>query len=151
MVRGPPRSTRTDTLFPYTTRFRSCVGPVGARARHGQCRCCWRWNGNLNSLCWRVVAATADGSSSASPHPIAVAAVVLVIDLQIGRAALPDLAPASRLHLLVETVAGRATYGAPANGVIAVTAACGNEQDRRLRRGVHNDAVGRGVSPAGRG
>src|SRR3546814_14445381 len=23
MVRGPPRSTRTDTLFPYTTRFRS--------------------------------------------------------------------------------------------------------------------------------
>src|SRR3546814_14730075 len=22
-VRGPPRSTRTDTLFPYTTRFRS--------------------------------------------------------------------------------------------------------------------------------
>src|SRR3546814_18304961 len=23
MVRGPPRSTRTDTLFPYTTLFRS--------------------------------------------------------------------------------------------------------------------------------
>src|SRR3546814_1252429 len=23
MVRRPPRSTRTDTLFPYTTRFRS--------------------------------------------------------------------------------------------------------------------------------
>src|SRR3546814_16727398 len=23
MIRGPPRSTRTDTLFPYTTRFRS--------------------------------------------------------------------------------------------------------------------------------
>src|SRR3546814_17886032 len=43
-----------------------CVVPVGARARHGQCRCCWRWNGNLNSLCWRVVAATADGSSSRS-------------------------------------------------------------------------------------
>src|SRR3546814_4774963 len=25
MVRRPPRSTRTDTLFPYTTRFRSTV------------------------------------------------------------------------------------------------------------------------------
>src|SRR3546814_19190779 len=25
MIRRPPRSTRTDTLFPYTTRFRSCL------------------------------------------------------------------------------------------------------------------------------
>src|SRR3546814_20781050 len=25
MIRRPPRSTRTDTLFPYTTRFRSGV------------------------------------------------------------------------------------------------------------------------------
>src|SRR3546814_7032459 len=31
MIRRPPRSTRTDTLFPYTTLFRSplrCVGAV---------------------------------------------------------------------------------------------------------------------------
>src|SRR3546814_9019007 len=27
MIRRPPRSTRTDTLFPYTTRFRSNVKP----------------------------------------------------------------------------------------------------------------------------
>src|SRR3546814_15124566 len=26
MIRRPPRSTRTDTLFPYTTLFRSTVG-----------------------------------------------------------------------------------------------------------------------------
>src|SRR3546814_21095547 len=26
MMRRPPRSTRTDTLFPYWTLFRSCVG-----------------------------------------------------------------------------------------------------------------------------
>src|SRR3546814_17385999 len=26
MIRRPPRSTRTDTLFPYTTRFRSIKG-----------------------------------------------------------------------------------------------------------------------------
>src|SRR3546814_6844848 len=25
MIRRPPRSTRTDTLFPYTTLFRSCL------------------------------------------------------------------------------------------------------------------------------
>src|SRR3546814_12617027 len=31
MVRRPPRSTRTDTLFPYTTLFRSLIGAgVGA-------------------------------------------------------------------------------------------------------------------------
>src|SRR3546814_18400766 len=27
IIRRPPRSTRTDTLFPYTTLFRSCVIP----------------------------------------------------------------------------------------------------------------------------
>src|SRR3546814_2033895 len=38
MIRRPPRSTRTDTLFPYTTLFRSC-GSVGGvrrqRREHG--------------------------------------------------------------------------------------------------------------------
>src|SRR3546814_4050419 len=28
MIRRPPRSTRTDTLFPYTTLFRSRVAPM---------------------------------------------------------------------------------------------------------------------------
>src|SRR3546814_11954077 len=30
MIRRPPRSTRTDTLFPYTTLFRSGYGPERA-------------------------------------------------------------------------------------------------------------------------
>src|SRR3546814_4129269 len=29
MTRRPPRSTRTDTLFPYTTLFRSCSSSPG--------------------------------------------------------------------------------------------------------------------------
>src|SRR3546814_18037631 len=29
MIRRPPRSTRTDTLFPYTTLFRSSEGSAG--------------------------------------------------------------------------------------------------------------------------
>src|SRR3546814_3646054 len=29
MIRRPPRSTRTDTLFPYTTLFRSAVEIIG--------------------------------------------------------------------------------------------------------------------------
>src|SRR3546814_16236320 len=28
MIRPPPRSTRTDTLFPYTTLFRSGLAPI---------------------------------------------------------------------------------------------------------------------------
>src|SRR3546814_14475725 len=35
MVRRPPRSTRTDTLFPYTTLFRSSVERAG-HVRHQQ-------------------------------------------------------------------------------------------------------------------
>src|SRR3546814_8949185 len=37
MIRRPPRSTRTDTLFPYTTLFRSGV------ARCGGSRESFRW------------------------------------------------------------------------------------------------------------
>src|SRR3546814_4708953 len=29
MIRRPPRSTRTDTLFPYTTLFRSYLDSIG--------------------------------------------------------------------------------------------------------------------------
>src|SRR3546814_8388683 len=32
MIRRPPRSTRTDTLFPYTTLFRSVAVPFVAEA-----------------------------------------------------------------------------------------------------------------------
>src|SRR3546814_17829364 len=43
MIRRPPRSTRTDTLFPYTTLFRSrgrarVVGDRGAGRRCPLCR-----------------------------------------------------------------------------------------------------------------
>src|SRR3546814_2506729 len=41
MLRRPPRSTRTDTLFPYTTLFRS--GFVdGRRYRISRILCCYR-------------------------------------------------------------------------------------------------------------
>src|SRR3546814_5588822 len=33
MIRRPPRSTRTDTLFPYTTLFRSGPGPLRGATR----------------------------------------------------------------------------------------------------------------------
>src|SRR3546814_1819436 len=34
MIRRPPRSTRTDTLFPYTTLFRSAEHPVHLEKRN---------------------------------------------------------------------------------------------------------------------
>src|SRR3546814_10059940 len=37
MIRRPPRSTRTDTLFPYTTLFRSANGD--RRLRPPACAC----------------------------------------------------------------------------------------------------------------
>src|SRR3546814_12975210 len=38
MIRRPPRSTRTDTLFPYTTLFRSLLAPQLRRSD----RAAWR-------------------------------------------------------------------------------------------------------------
>src|SRR3546814_9463528 len=35
MLRRPPRSTRTDTLFPYTTLFRSSMLNAGVRVAFG--------------------------------------------------------------------------------------------------------------------
>src|SRR3546814_5673138 len=35
MIRRPPRSTRTDTLFPYTTLFRSLATRFAVRRKHG--------------------------------------------------------------------------------------------------------------------
>src|SRR3546814_6312830 len=39
MIRRPPRSTRTDTLFPYTTLFRSAPPPSRSSS---SCRACPR-------------------------------------------------------------------------------------------------------------
>src|SRR3546814_4372896 len=36
MIRRPPRSTRTDTLFPYTTLFRSDAGGQQGMPGHGK-------------------------------------------------------------------------------------------------------------------
>src|SRR3546814_2049429 len=57
MIRRPPRSTRTDTLFPYTTLFRSEKNPAPERrrdrdARKGN-RLCRGWRGKSDRP-WRV-------------------------------------------------------------------------------------------------
>src|SRR3546814_3028025 len=42
MIRRPPRSTRTDTLFPYTTLFRSAAPPPrSSRAKNSRGNTAW--------------------------------------------------------------------------------------------------------------
>src|SRR3546814_6145714 len=52
MIRRPPRSTRTDTLFPYTTLFRSLHGAHGYMIDAFLWSGCNRredgWGGNLH-------------------------------------------------------------------------------------------------------
>src|SRR3546814_5789812 len=50
MIRRPPRSTRTDTLFPYTTLFRSRTRLAGGAGLRGRCA----------GLCHRAVGGRAD-------------------------------------------------------------------------------------------
>src|SRR3546814_15818870 len=60
MIRRPPRSTRTDTLFPYTTLFRSCINPDSAL------------------FAWCRNASKDQPMSASSPHRIAAAPVKAV-------------------------------------------------------------------------
>src|SRR3546814_10735817 len=41
MIRRPPRSTRTDTLFPYTTLFRYALGVTEGRSELGDGTVLW--------------------------------------------------------------------------------------------------------------
>src|SRR3546814_20586486 len=55
MIRRPPRSTRTDTLFPYPTLFRSCLSPSPVYGRGVGVRVCqvamtsWLGNARIKS------------------------------------------------------------------------------------------------------
>src|SRR3546814_3872953 len=52
MIRRPPRSTRTDTLFPYTTLFRSPWNGAGASAFAPSAYGLFRRNAKLADAFW---------------------------------------------------------------------------------------------------
>src|SRR3546814_4782120 len=61
MIRLPPRSTRTDTLFPYTTLFRSFGTRLGQRLWLG-----WaRWDRDQFQLGFLALADDSDGHRAA--------------------------------------------------------------------------------------
>src|SRR3546814_2086055 len=62
MIRRPPRSTRTDTLFPYTTLFRSHRKPFDLIDRHAAKRSRSRSPSSIRQI--RMATSTAPGTSS---------------------------------------------------------------------------------------
>src|SRR3546814_6276693 len=67
MIRRPPRSTRTDTLFPYTTLFRSLkqpheilTGPEG-----------WVWSSKSECPVTQISCAIARDAENLSKHVVA--------------------------------------------------------------------------------
>src|SRR3546814_3860888 len=62
-----------------------------------------------------------------------------------GRTAVLDLRPAAAARPLLQPVARCATDAVPADRVVAGAAICGNDQGRRVRRNLNNDAVDHGV------
>src|SRR3546814_15122401 len=82
MIRRPPRSTRTDTLFPYTTLFRSRnrAGPGGVDREH---------RAGLSEVDHQIAAAVVerDEAGVALSGLLAAVAVRRQVDrLEIGRA-----------------------------------------------------------------
>src|SRR3546814_7935689 len=78
MLRRPPRSTRTDTLFPYTTLFRSVlVGPDAPGASESL----WRTAGEriAHNLISAEGIAVVDAGRLGSPIPIVTASDVLAV------------------------------------------------------------------------
>src|SRR3546814_9754009 len=58
MIRRPPRSTRTDTLFPYTTLFRSPQPGQPGPGRPGPCRATGQGGENLRDRAGNLVGGT---------------------------------------------------------------------------------------------
>src|SRR3546814_18238345 len=72
MIRRPPRSTRTDTLFPYTTLFRSSGPPPRGVARHGRTgprHRYWVWRYRCTTPCNGGVGATPGNAVALLRHP----------------------------------------------------------------------------------
>src|SRR3546814_6322701 len=98
MIRRPPRSTRTDTLFPYTTLFRAPEDPPGLAVLHLP-RLCGRRDRALPVLVLAGAARrgtrggrsdprTVRGMSLASPFSIAIVSITMlaILGLPIGHA-----------------------------------------------------------------
>src|SRR3546814_18525541 len=99
MIRRPPRSTRTDTLFPYTTLFRSdqptlvsvdldnLFDLVSVRIEHAQVIPVsgWAADDGIGQVChWSVLRALAVAPLASGDHPAAIGCIRLGIGFARG-------------------------------------------------------------------
>src|SRR3546814_11708202 len=102
MIRRPPRSTRTDTLFPYTTLFRS--RGKSAKQRPG------RTDGELVYLYTPI-----------HPRPVARGAIASIQDgFVVGR----WISVEKAIHRIVENIL--AAFGKCQERIVALLEACGD-------------------------
>src|SRR3546814_11450247 len=85
MIRRPPRSTRTDTLFPYTTLFRSTAAVQGIKVDLPSASSAKA----LDQPKSRVIAVSNDGTISIDAVPVSLAE--LEQQLRVIIASTPDL------------------------------------------------------------
>src|SRR3546814_17083211 len=97
MIRRPPRSTRTDTLFPYTTLFRSVL--VARQARRRELRI-----GAFDLAAFLTAAALATLAARATITVATVATTIAVTSHAPATATAPTFTPLAafppRFHLL---------------------------------------------------
>src|SRR3546814_7853769 len=120
MRRRPPRSTRTDTLFPYTTLFRSDARRI--LLHDGERR--WRYE---RVPAYQAEHAGADGSGDqvAAPMP---GRIVLV------RVAGGDSVAQGQELLVMEAMKMELSLKAPRDGVVAQVRTAEGELDRKSTR-----------------
>src|SRR3546814_18884909 len=66
MIRRPPRSTRTDTLFPYTTLFRTALAPYDVTVTPA-CSTSFRQGSSMTRLATLLLACTATPAFAQTP------------------------------------------------------------------------------------
>src|SRR3546814_6265990 len=88
MIRRPPRSTRTDTLCPYTTLFRSVAAACRASSSDAARSCviwsCWDWMDCLACKARSWLVARSEGHTSELQSLMRISYAVFCLKKQIN-------------------------------------------------------------------
>src|SRR3546814_18794548 len=109
MLRRPPRYTRTDTLFPYPTLFRSMnvVGMAMPSAAYGDPRA-YGGSGGADLIAWLAAFVIADGKMRGLFTMLFGASMAIVADRAAARGGSPAAVHYQRMAWLLVIEIGRA-------------------------------------------